>query len=1157
VRVANYTVSTRLIADVGQYVGGMNTAATATARLGESAALSTTRARSGFDIAGKGALLMGAAVVGGVGIAISKSMEFEKAMSAVGAATQATTSTMGQLRAAAMKAGADTQYSATEAANAITEMAKAGVSAKDIMDGGLTGALALAAAGQIDVAEAAGIASTAMTQFGLSGNQLPHVADLLAAGAGKAMGSVDDLGQALNQAGLIASSTGISIEETTGTLAAFASAGLLGSDAGTSFKTMLQKLQAPSKEAAGIMADLGINAYNASGSFVGMQNLAGQLQNKLGGLTQAQRDNALATIFGSDAVRAANVLYTQGSEGISQWTAKVNDSGFAQRQAAAMTDNLAGDLERLGGAFDTLMINLGSGAQGPLRDVVQLLTHLVDGVGWAVDAFGSLPGPVQTALAAMVGIKLLSGPLSSGFKYMTDAVLGWSLANDRAAISSGGLRNSLANLIGMINPVTLGVGLAAAAFSQYAAEAAAVDAKLSSATDAGDSFRSTLADQNGELNKTSLSAADLAVKSLGLADAFDRAGISSREVARGLTGDKQAYDDMLAAAKALDDQAAISATQGFWGPTLGLSMAAVSGKLTENTDAVEALRGKLQVGTVDAGGWGKAVKAAGDAAAASAAQTQQAAEAQQQWLESLQQIAAGFVDPVAAYKGLLADKQQAEQQAAEATAAATSNSKDSWRDYVQDVEVSLGELATKLEEQITAQANWRDNIAKIALWAGTDVANYLAQMGQDGVQIVAQMADGTTADAQRMAADIQTVVANGGDEWIATMDNKTKVMGAIAAMGASATVQGIAAQLGLGVGVVAGIVGQYNATLANGVNPLLSALGKPTISGYHVAGINGPGGTQVKNAWSGGYMGDGGMYEPKGIVHGGEFVLTKKQTAKAGVGNLYAYANALDGYAGGGFVSSSSVPRPLSTAPYTWAIGQPGDATMAKGYDETKAWVDANAMGPGPTGPIGAGVQRWRALVLAALNLVHQPGSYADITLRRMNQESGGNPRAINLTDSNAKRGTPSKGLMQVIDPTFRAYAMAGHNTDIWDPMSNVLASMRYALGRYGSLPAAYNKSGGYAAGGTTPAGDPFWVGEQGPELMWSSRQKYVSSAARSREVSGGFGGGGGGAGGVTVSITGAQIVGTLDLGEGITARIDGRIVKALTGVADRGQYNG
>ena len=82
-----------------------------------------------------------------------------------------------------------------------------------------------------------------------------------------------------------------------------------------------------------------------------------------------------------------------------------------------------------------------------------------------------------------------------------------------------------------------------------------------------------------------------------------------------------------------------------------------------------------------------------------------------------------------------------------------------------------------------------------------------------------------------------------------------------------------------------------------------------------------------------------------------------------------------------------------------------------------------------------------------------------------MQTESGGNPRAINNWDSNAKKGTPSKGLMQVIDPTFRAYARKGFNKNIYDPLSNILASIRYAVSRYGSLTRAY-QGHGYANGG-------------------------------------------------------------------------------------------
>lgn len=131
----------------------------------------------------------------------------------------------------------------------------------------------------------------------------------------------------------------------------------------------------------------------------------------------------------------------------------------------------------------------------------------------------------------------------------------------------------------------------------------------------------------------------------------------------------------------------------------------------------------------------------------------------------------------------------------------------------------------------------------------------------------------------------------------------------------------------------------------------------------------------------------------------------------------------------------------------------------------------ANAMGAGdgsaPSGSYkGGSVEQYRGTVLKALSILGLPSSLANTTLRRMNQESGGNVRAINDWDINARNGVPSKGLMQVIDPTFRAYAHPSYNKNIYDPLSNILASMRYALARYGSLPAAYDRKGGYAGGG-------------------------------------------------------------------------------------------
>lgn len=396
------TVSIKLLADVGGYMSGMGRAAVATREF--SGELNKAASGGKAEQITRATAAIGIGMLGVAGAAIKFSMDFDKSMSAVKAATNDSsksaaenTKNMTDLRAAALQAGKDTSFSATQAADGITELAKAGIKTADILHGGLKGALDLAAAGQISVAEASGTAASAMTQFKLSGSAVPHIADLLAAGAGKAQGSVHDMGYALAQSGLVASQFGLSIEDTTGTLAAFAHAGLIGSDAGTSFKTMLLALANPAGKTKETMDELGISAYDAQGKFVGITKLAEQLKTKLGGLTQAQRDAALAQIFGSDAIRAANVLYQEGGKGIQGWIGSVNDAGYASRTAATMTDNLTGDLERLKGSLETLAIESGSGANQGLRVLTKSLDNLVG-------SFISMPPAVGASLTVIAGI---------------------------------------------------------------------------------------------------------------------------------------------------------------------------------------------------------------------------------------------------------------------------------------------------------------------------------------------------------------------------------------------------------------------------------------------------------------------------------------------------------------------------------------------------------------------------------------------------------------------------------------------------------------------------------------------------------------------------------------------------------------------------------
>ena len=385
----NENIMIRLSADTSNYSTRMAAASTQAEKLSTALEKPGSKSRIATNLMAG----MGLAAIA-LGVSATKlAADFDQSMSTIQADLQASDGDMQKLRAAAIQAGADTIYNANEAADGIDALGKAGLSTADILSGGLSGALNLAASDGMQVGEAAELMSTTLKQFNLEGADAGKVADALAAGAGKAVGSAHDLGLALNQAGLMANSMGVSMTETVGTLAAFANAGMIGSDAGTSLKTMLQRLSKPQ------MDELGISAYDASGNFVGLENFAGQLKNSLSGLSQQQRNAALNIIFGSDAVRAANVLYSEGSDGIAGWTKAVSDSGFAADVAAKKNDNLKGDIEQLSGSVETLMINLGEGSQGMLRKLVQGLDTLVD-------SFSSLPASVQqgtVALTAMLG----------------------------------------------------------------------------------------------------------------------------------------------------------------------------------------------------------------------------------------------------------------------------------------------------------------------------------------------------------------------------------------------------------------------------------------------------------------------------------------------------------------------------------------------------------------------------------------------------------------------------------------------------------------------------------------------------------------------------------------------------------------------------------
>lgn len=494
----NKNIVVRLMADTSQYEASLAKAGKSTEEL--AGGLEKSGSKTG--IVTKGITAAGLAVAA-FGIAsIKMAADFDEQMSTVQANSGATTAQLGQLREAALQAGASTVYTAAESAGAINDLAKAGMSVSDILSGGLTASLNLAAAGQMDVGNAAEYMSQALTMFHLSGKDATSTADALAAGADKAVGDVSDFGEALNNCGVMANSFGMNLQETVGVLGLFAQNGIVGAEAGTQLNSMLMKLANPASDAKSTMEELGISTHDASGKFVGMAALAGQLHDKLGSLTDQQRQQAEATIFGSYAIKGAGIIMDAGKQGVEDWTKAVSDSGFAAQQASNKTNNLKGDLKMLESATQSAMTKIGEGAQGPLRKFTQGLTDLITD-------FGNLPAGVQQAIvlgASLTGILAglhkavtplntstsaaaqafglladpiqriaIAGPqLKSAFTDITTAIKGTDTAAmadglTRTQIAARGLRGGLSGIVTLLGgPWGIALTVAGAALAAFA-----------------------------------------------------------------------------------------------------------------------------------------------------------------------------------------------------------------------------------------------------------------------------------------------------------------------------------------------------------------------------------------------------------------------------------------------------------------------------------------------------------------------------------------------------------------------------------------------------------------------------------------------------------------------------------------------------------------
>ncbi|MFS0078208.1 phage tail tape measure protein [Corynebacterium striatum] len=374
--------------------------------------------------------MMGAlAGVGGVASAFGKimstGMEFQSSMNTMSAVSGATGEQLAAVSAKARELGTDaslTATSATDASQAMTELAKGGFTVEQSMSAA-KGTLQLAAAAGVEAADAATIQSQALQAFSLGAGDAARVSDILAGAANASSAEMTGIAQGLQQSGTVAHQFGLSIEDTATSLAMLANAGIQGSDAGTLLKTTLLSVTDQGKPAQEAIEKLGLTVYDSNGKFVGMASLLEQLKMASKAMTDEQYQAATATLFGSDAMRLSGIAAQQGAQGFNTLKEAVTRQGQAAEVAAAQTQGLPGVWERFEntmedlwlGMFDNMddqLFSVGNSAVDMVEGVapaLEKMAHLtgdamklsVDGVAKAVEVWGKLPGPVKEVATSM------------------------------------------------------------------------------------------------------------------------------------------------------------------------------------------------------------------------------------------------------------------------------------------------------------------------------------------------------------------------------------------------------------------------------------------------------------------------------------------------------------------------------------------------------------------------------------------------------------------------------------------------------------------------------------------------------------------------------------------------------------------------------------
>lgn len=433
---------------------------------------------------GSGAVNLGSTLTGaittplvGIGVAAMTTFgNFEQQMNRVKAISGATGGQFDQLKQRAVELGASSVFSASEVAQAMENMASAGMNVNDIYSAS-AGVMDLAAVSGRDMGLAAEAVASAMNQFGIAGENATHVADVYAKAAADTNAETVDMAEAMKYAGPVMSSLNSSFEETAAAIGIMSNAGIKGSQAGTTLRTAMQRLAAPTDVAAKLMESLGISAYNSEGQMKPISELLPHLQERLSGLSEEQRNNALNTLFGKESLSGMLALLdSAGPEFDGVVSGLQNSNGAAKEMADTMNSGLSGSIENLKGKLETAAITVSERFAPYIEQLADKVGELTEwftnlseeqqdqiikwglvaaAAGPALVVFGKVAGTLGTTFKALgtvsSGIGKLVGkvaPLITNFAGMETAAVGATGATSGLGTSISLLSNPLGVAVG-------------------------------------------------------------------------------------------------------------------------------------------------------------------------------------------------------------------------------------------------------------------------------------------------------------------------------------------------------------------------------------------------------------------------------------------------------------------------------------------------------------------------------------------------------------------------------------------------------------------------------------------------------------------------------------------------------------------------------------